>query len=75
MEQPTIFYATALVLAVAGLGDGINIWLAWAYVIARILHSLVHATTNVVTLRFGIFLLSSLVLTAMAGHGLYQLLS
>src|SRR5437868_15343510 len=32
MEQPTLFYAVALVLAVAGAGGGLNLKLAWAYV-------------------------------------------
>ena len=32
MEQPTIFYAIAITLALMGMGGGINIWLAWGYV-------------------------------------------
>ena len=43
MEQPTIFYATALAAAVAGVGDGVNAWLAWGYVGLRVVHSLVQA--------------------------------
>ena len=66
MEQPTIFYAAALALAVAGQGLGLNAWLAWAYVALRIVHSLVQATANVIMLRFSIFMLSSLVLLALA---------
>ena len=48
MEQPTLFYATALALAVIGDADPINVWLAWAYVALRVVHSLVQATTNVI---------------------------
>ena len=66
MEQPTIFYATALTLAFLGLGAGLNLWLAWTYVALRVIHSLVQATTNVILVRFGIFMLSSLVLLVMA---------
>jgi hypothetical protein len=66
MEQPTIFYATALTLALLGLGAGLNAWLAWAYVALRVVHSLVQATVNVVLLRFSIFMVSSLVLLALA---------
>jgi hypothetical protein len=66
MEQPTIFYATALALAVAGQGMGLNAWLAWAYVALRVIHSLVQATSNVIMLRFSIFMISSLVLLALA---------
>ncbi|MEX1667429.1 MAPEG family protein [Zhongshania guokunii] len=66
MEQPTIFYATALVLAMLGAGEGLNLILAWFYVGGRIVHSLVHATTNVVLVRFGLFVLTSLALLVMA---------
>ena len=66
MEQPTIFYATALALAVAGLGEGLNAQLAWGYVGARIVHSLVQATTNIIMVRFSLFMIGSLVLLALA---------
>lgn len=65
MEQPTVFYAVALALAVAGLGDGLNAQLAWAYVGLRVIHSLVQATVNRVMIRFLVFALSSLVLVAL----------
>ena len=68
MEQPTLFYAIALTLALVGHGEGINLWLAWAYVGLRILHSLVQATTNIVVYRFWLFALSSLVLMALTVH-------
>ena len=64
MEQPTLFYATALGLALAGQGDGLNLWLAWAYVGLRVVHSLVQATVNRIVVRFSIFMLASLVLVA-----------
>jgi hypothetical protein len=68
MEQPTLFYATALVLALAGQGGGLNAMLAWGYMSLRIVHSLVQATTNVIMLRWAVFMLSSLVLLALAVH-------
>lgn len=68
MEQPTLFYAVCLVLAVTGWGFGLNAWLAWAYVGLRVVHSLVQATSNVIGIRFGLFLLSSIVLFALAVH-------
>jgi hypothetical protein len=64
-QQPTLFYALALVAYVGNLGDGVSIWLAWGYVGLRILHSLVQATVNLVALRFGVFALASLVLMAL----------
>lgn len=65
MEQPTLFYAVALVLALVGQGGGASLTLAWAYVVLRVLHSLVQALVNRIELRFLIFVLSSLVLIAM----------
>lgn len=52
LEQPTLFYAICLTLALMDFGDGINLWLAWAYVGFRIVHSLIQATVNVVAWRF-----------------------
>lgn len=66
MEQPTIFYATALALAFLGLGVGLNAWIAWAYVALRVVHSLVQATVNLILLRFAIFMVSSVVLLILA---------
>ena len=57
-EQPTLFYATCLVIAVAGHVDGTAVYAAWAFVILRVVHSLIQSTVNVVVLRFGIFMLS-----------------
>lgn len=68
MEQPTIFYASALVLAVAGVGNGVNAWIAWVYVGLRIAHSIVQVTSNKISLRFALFLLSSLALVAQTLH-------
>ncbi|HEU4960256.1 MAG TPA: MAPEG family protein [Sphingomonas sp.] len=68
MEQPTLFYAIAITLALLGQGGGINAGIAWAYVGLRILHSLVQATWNRVAVRFLLFLLSSLALIALTLH-------
>lgn len=65
MEQPTLFYAVCLALAVLGQGWGLNEILAWAYVVLRIVHSLIQATVNIVGRRFAVFTVASLVLLAM----------
>jgi hypothetical protein len=67
-EQPTLFYAVAIALAVIGQGDGLNATLAWAYVILRIIHSVFQSTVNKVPIRFGIFVLASLPLFALVVH-------
>jgi hypothetical protein len=68
MEQPTLFYAVALVLAMIGQGDGFNLILAWAYVAFRIAHSIVQAVWNKVSVRFLFFVLSSLALVGLVLH-------
>ena len=68
MEQPTIFYAIALTLALMDFGGGINLWLAWGYVTLRIVHSIVQSTVNIVPIRFTIFFLASLCLFGLTIH-------
>jgi hypothetical protein len=64
-EQPTLFYALALAIEVAGWRDPVFVGLAWAYVGSRVLHSLVQATVNIIPVRFALFALGSLLLMAM----------
>lgn len=68
MEQPTIFYAIALTLAMLGQGHGLNLWLAWGYVGLRVVHSIVQSTVNIVAIRFPIFALATLCLVALTIH-------
>lgn len=68
MEQPTLFYAVALTLALLGQGDGLNATIAWIYVGLRVLHSIVQATFNKIAIRFTLFVLSSLALIALTLH-------
>lgn len=65
-EQPTIFYAVAITLAILGAGGGLNATLAWVYVGLRVVHSLIQATVNQVMPRFLVFVLASLVLFVLA---------
>ena len=67
-EQPTVFYTVCILLAIVGMGDGMNALLAWIYVGLRIIHSIVQATANKVMVRFVLFALSSLVLIALIFH-------
>ena len=66
MEQPTLFYAVALTLALLPADAGLNAVLAWAYVVVRVAHSVVQATINVVILRFALFMAGTLVLLALS---------
>ena len=68
LEQPTIFYAIVIVLALMGMDQPINVWLAWGYVALRIVHSLIQCTSNIVRFRFPIFALASLCLLGLTVH-------
>lgn len=70
MEQPTIFYATALALAVMGEGGALAVGLAWAYTGLRVLHSLVQILSNRVVVRFVVFALASLCLMGLVALAL-----
>jgi len=62
LEQPTLFYAVALTLALLGGGEGLNVTLAWCYVGLRVVHSLQQTLWNKIEVRFVLFFLSSLIL-------------
>ena len=62
VEQPTLFYAIALTLAVGHAGGGYSEILAWAYVALRVGHSLVQTTVNIVVYRFILWTLASVAL-------------
>lgn len=65
LEQPTLFYAVALTLALLGAGEGLNVTLAWCYVGLRVLHTLQQTLWNKIEVRFTLFSLSSLFLIAL----------
>ena len=68
MEQPTIFYAIALTLALMDFGGGINYYLAWGYVGLRVLHSLIQSTVNIVKFRLLVFALATACLLGLTVH-------
>lgn len=65
MEQPTLFYAAVVIIAIMGPG-ALDPVFAWIYVAIRIVHSIWQATVNIVSVRFLLFLLSTLVLICLA---------
>lgn len=64
-EAPTVFYAVALVVVVAGIADPLYAGCAWTFLVFRVLHSVVQATVNLVPLRLLLFVLSWAALVAM----------
>lgn len=61
-EAPVLFYVVVIIAFVTGFHGLLPLALAWAYVILRYGHSIVHLTSNNVLLRFQLFALSWLVL-------------
>ncbi len=74
-EQPTIFYALAIYSHLVGVGDPLNIWLAWGYVAARVAHSFAQIVAKNVTLRFSIFALGTIILMIIAARNVFALLA
>ena len=74
LEQPTIFYAIVFYIVLAGHTDSMHVALAWGYVVLRVVHTLIQCTVNVVTARFAVFTLSTLILMLMAGREVLALL-
>ena len=68
LEQPTIFYAIVFVLVLMGFDAPVNLYLAWAYVGLRIVHSFIQSTVNIVRWRFLVFALSTFCLAALTVH-------
>ena len=66
-EQPTVFYAVGIVLAIIGAGDCVPALLAWIYAGLRVIHTIVQVTANRVLVRFVLFAVSSIVLMALIG--------
>ena len=64
-EQPTLFYAVVLMLAILG-PSATDILIACIYVGLRIVHSLWQIWFNKVPVRFVLFLLSSIALIVLA---------
>lgn len=64
-EQPTLFYAMALTIAVLGHVDDVHIGLAWVFVGLRVVHSCVQATVDIVLIRFALFSASWVALATM----------
>lgn len=65
LEMPVLFYVVCLMLYLTGRVDHAFLYLAWAYVSLRLLHSLVHVTYNHIIHRLTFFTLSNFVVVAM----------
>jgi hypothetical protein len=64
-ETPVLFYVACLTLFVTAKVDVVAVGLAWAYVAARIAHSLVHVSYNNVMHRMRAFVVGIALLMAL----------
>ena len=69
MEQPTLFYAVTMIIALMGAAAG-DVTAAWIYVGLTVIHSIWQATVNVVSVRFMLFIASTLALLYLAYRAL-----
>ena len=59
-EFPVLFYALCIYLYVIGSVDVLYLIAAWWFFIFRIVHSVIHCTSNVVPHRFGAYVLAAI---------------
>lgn len=64
-ELPVLFYAGCITCLALNLTTPALVYCAWAYVLFRIIHSLIHIGVNNVKLRLGAFMLSNIALLVM----------
>jgi hypothetical protein len=62
LELPVLFYLACVILFATAAVDSVAVTLAWLYVVARVIHSLVHDAGNSVPVRFCAFVVSNLFL-------------
>lgn len=62
LELPVLFYVVCLALYVTDHVAAFSVYLAWIFVVLRVLHSLVHLTYNNVFHRLAMFASSNFVL-------------
>jgi hypothetical protein len=74
VEQPTLFYAIVAILAILGQVSPVAVALAWTYVVIRIVHSLVQATSNRIAIRFPLFIAGTLALLGLTVMALIRTL-
>lgn len=65
LELPVLFYVVCLLLYAGNTASRTAVLLAWAYVVLRMLHSLVHLSYNNVMHRFAFFAFSNACLLAL----------
>lgn len=71
-ELPVLFYVLCLYLQVSGEVDSIYVATAWIFLAFRVLHSVVHCTSNVVMVRFYLYLCAAIALWFMLARAVWH---
>lgn len=69
-ELPVLYYGLCLYLYVSGNVDIAYVAAAWSFFMFRMLHSIVHCTTNIVMVRFYLYAAAAASLWFMLGRAL-----
>lgn len=64
-EMPVFFHAACVMAVAARVVDQPLVWLAWAFVAARVVHSIIHVGHNNVPQRAAAFAVSAVITLAM----------
>ncbi len=64
-ETPTLFYVACIIAMVIGQTGTAIVALAWAYVVARVAHALIHTGSNKLQARMRSYMVSCAILFAM----------
>jgi len=74
-ELPVVFYALCLYLFVTGKVDSVYVVAAWTFLGSRVIHSMIHCSSNVVILRFLAYMAGALVLWFMVLRAVVEFFS
>jgi hypothetical protein len=64
-EVPLLFYALTLIAHASGQTGTLIVSLCWAFAMARLIHSVIHLSSNDVLSRFKVFAVSWMILLAL----------
>ena len=64
-ELPVLFYAIVALALITRKADLVFVLLSWVFVVSRLVHAFIHATSNRVSQRFFVFLIGAIVLMIM----------
>ncbi|HZP18934.1 MAG TPA: MAPEG family protein [Bauldia sp.] len=65
LELPVLFYLVSVLALFTGRASLLLVVLAWLFVVSRLLHALIHVTTNNVPRRFFVFLAGAILVSLM----------